>query len=344
MSTAQGERRQRLFESRKILQQVPGAEAFELPGKPHVVYQVRDYSKDKAEGAQAARADVPFLFKAFETGQLNPKRLAKLSGGAPRQSTIHEYLDWTVTAEEGRSDDELVGGPAGCVCCRSARTIRGGSGHRSGTGQLRCRLCRLAGRPLRQGGVPAPWPGVHQGRRAVGRRSLAWAAAQWAQPNLCAAAAPVPCAGRPASAACSRGRQLSAPPPLPLLTGLCRLPSGGTAAQGGPQLASAWRGPRGQGGPPPSWHGLPPFACLLLPACWRPLLQEACDQPPPPAPNCQHTALAQATRPLPPKAPHTHLADPSQPGTLGLGAPKPPLPPLRIKGGSNPLAGWCKPV
>jgi hypothetical protein len=262
MSTAQGERRQRLFESRKILQQVPGAEAFELPGKPHVVYQVRDYSKDKAEGAQAARADVPFLFKAFETGQLNPKRLAKLSGGAPRQSTIHEYLDWTVTAEEGRSDDELVGGPAGCVCCRSARTIRGGSGHRSGTGQLRCRLCRLAGRPLRQGGVPAPWPGVHQGRRAVGRRSLAWAAAQWAQPNLCAAAAPVPCAGRPASAACSRGRQLSAPPPSPSSQDF----AGFRVVALLPREVPNWPAPgavqEGKVGRPPAGT-----ACRLLPAC-----------------------------------------------------------------------------
>jgi hypothetical protein len=112
MSTAQGERRLRLYESRQLLQQLPSNEAFELPGKPSVVYQVRDYSRDKVQGALNARADVPFLFKAFETGQLNPKRLAKLSGGAPRQSTIHEYLDWTVTAEEGRSDDELVGAAA----------------------------------------------------------------------------------------------------------------------------------------------------------------------------------------------------------------------------------------
>jgi hypothetical protein len=110
MSTAQGERRVRLYDSRKILQKVSSDELFELPGKPSVVYQVRDYSKQGPQGAVAARADMPFLFKAFETGQINPKRLAKLSGGAPRQSTIHEYLDWTVTAVEGHSDDELVGG------------------------------------------------------------------------------------------------------------------------------------------------------------------------------------------------------------------------------------------
>lgn len=49
------------------------------------------------------------------------------------------------------------------------------------------------------------------------------------------------------------------------------------------------------------------------------------------------TAPQDLTLPLP-------LLPPLQMCSLGLGAPKPPLPVLRIKGGSNPLAGFAKPV
>ena len=40
--------------------------------------------------------------------QIGPKRMAKMHGGKPRVATIHEYLDWTVTAQTSTEDDELV--------------------------------------------------------------------------------------------------------------------------------------------------------------------------------------------------------------------------------------------
>ncbi len=110
MSTARGERRKNLAASREALKTLPLWEIFELPGRPHVVYMLRSYADhpNPKEAAEAARADVPFLFKAFETGQIGPKRMAKMHGGKPRISTIHEYLDWTVTAQAAQEDDELV--------------------------------------------------------------------------------------------------------------------------------------------------------------------------------------------------------------------------------------------
>ena len=59
-------------------------------------------------GAATARHDVPFLFKAFETGQMRPPRAGTKAAEAPRASTIHEYLDWTFTAAEGADEDDLV--------------------------------------------------------------------------------------------------------------------------------------------------------------------------------------------------------------------------------------------
>lgn len=110
MSTARGERRLRLAASRELLYKLPLGELFELPGRPHVVYQIRSYAStdDAAEAVQQARNDIPFLFKAFETGQIGPKRMAKMHGGKPRMATIHEYLDWTITAQSAQEDDELV--------------------------------------------------------------------------------------------------------------------------------------------------------------------------------------------------------------------------------------------
>ena len=38
----------------------------------------------------AARNDIPFLFKAFEAGQIGPKKMAKIHGGKPKIHSIHE--------------------------------------------------------------------------------------------------------------------------------------------------------------------------------------------------------------------------------------------------------------
>lgn len=111
MSTATGDRRTNLKSTRSLLYQIPLNELFELPGRPHVVYQLRSYAghANEEEAAMHARNDVPFLFKAFETGQIGPKRMAKMHGGKARVFTIHEYLNWTVTAQSTDADDELVG-------------------------------------------------------------------------------------------------------------------------------------------------------------------------------------------------------------------------------------------
>jgi hypothetical protein len=108
MSSACGKRRLELKSAREALLQFGTNILVELPGRPHVVYHFKDYNTPASGGAQQARLDIAFLFKAFETGQIGPKRLAKLHGGVPRQATIHEYLDWTVTAAEANADDELV--------------------------------------------------------------------------------------------------------------------------------------------------------------------------------------------------------------------------------------------
>eukprot|EP00798_Chlamydomonas_sp_ICE-L_P015212 gene15212-21289_t len=109
MSTATGKRRLNLKASRDNLLHLPLNDLFELPGRPHVCFQLRNYASDVdyLKTAELARCEVPFLFKAFEAGQIGPKRLSKLHGGAPRISTIHEYLDWTVTAQGANADDEL---------------------------------------------------------------------------------------------------------------------------------------------------------------------------------------------------------------------------------------------
>jgi hypothetical protein len=75
---------------------------FELPGRPHVCYCLRDYGdvdsfKTTELGIEAARADFVFLFKAFEAGQIPPHRLKK-DLNVELAPTIHQYLDWTVTA------------------------------------------------------------------------------------------------------------------------------------------------------------------------------------------------------------------------------------------------------
>ena len=43
---------------------------------------------------------MPFLFKAFESGQAPPPRPGTKKAEEPRAATIHEYLDWTVTSND----------------------------------------------------------------------------------------------------------------------------------------------------------------------------------------------------------------------------------------------------
>jgi len=99
-------RREQLVEARKAISRVPCRELFELSGRPLVAYEVRDYHDP--DGRRLARFDLPFLFKAFETGQPAPPRAGTKNAAKPRAATIHEYLDWTVTAEEPKRSIDLV--------------------------------------------------------------------------------------------------------------------------------------------------------------------------------------------------------------------------------------------
>ena len=99
-------RREQLSAARRVIQRVPCRELFELSGRPSVAYEVRDYHEP--EGRRLARFDLPFLFKAFETGQPAPPRAGTKNASKPRAATIHEYLDWTVTAEEPKQPSDLV--------------------------------------------------------------------------------------------------------------------------------------------------------------------------------------------------------------------------------------------
>eukprot|EP00891_Asterochloris_glomerata_P002444 jgi/Astpho2/2444/fgenesh1_pg.00044_%23_64_t len=101
--------RPELKQARLLIENVPPGKAFELTGRPTVLYEVRDYtSGDKAEQAKLCRGDAPYLFKSFETGQSPPPRPGSKNYNQPRAATIHEYLDWTVTAE-----DHPAQGPGG---------------------------------------------------------------------------------------------------------------------------------------------------------------------------------------------------------------------------------------
>ena len=96
-----------------------------------MLYTIKDYSQDPAAGAAEARQEANFLFKAFETGQVGPRRLARLIGEkAPRSATIHEYLDWTVTAYEAQDDAAFVsdGAEGGGRDGREGAEGRGGGG------------------------------------------------------------------------------------------------------------------------------------------------------------------------------------------------------------------------
>lgn len=113
MSQYSGQRRAR-FQASRSTDSLVFDQWLEVPGRPNVVYMVKNYHSHSSASAMAleARQELPFLFKAFETGQIGPKRMAKISGGKPRMATIHEYLDWTVTGAKAEEDDELVRPPA----------------------------------------------------------------------------------------------------------------------------------------------------------------------------------------------------------------------------------------
>lgn len=98
-------RKVKLVEARKSLQRVPCRELFEISGRPTVAYEVRDYREP--DGRRLSRLELPFLFKAFETGQQAPPRAGSKNATKPRAATIHEYLDWTV-AEEPKQPLDLV--------------------------------------------------------------------------------------------------------------------------------------------------------------------------------------------------------------------------------------------
>lgn len=113
-----GARRRR--EAHRALLGLPTDTFLELPGRPTILYQLRDYSTaagfappedpacSRGDGARAAREDLPFLFRAFEAGHPPPPPPGSKEAEAPRASTIHEYLDWTVSAAEANAPDELV--------------------------------------------------------------------------------------------------------------------------------------------------------------------------------------------------------------------------------------------
>ena len=104
-----------------------------------MVFALRDYSQpDPTTGRQNARAEVPFLFKAFESGQAPPPRPGTKKAEQPRAATIHEYLDWTVTASEATDPDELV---------RRGR-VRG-AGARARTEQRHVWRCQITSTSLR---------------------------------------------------------------------------------------------------------------------------------------------------------------------------------------------------
>lgn len=69
MSESKGARREELRAARRALEALPPGEINELAGRPMLLYEIRKYPRSK-EGAKAARSDLPFLFKAFETGQV----------------------------------------------------------------------------------------------------------------------------------------------------------------------------------------------------------------------------------------------------------------------------------
>lgn len=81
---------------------------FSTPSPPPTAPLVPPPSQlDRKLGIRTARADLPFLFRAFEAGQAPPPRPGTRAALEARAATIHEYLDWTLSAEDALEDDEL---------------------------------------------------------------------------------------------------------------------------------------------------------------------------------------------------------------------------------------------
>lgn len=99
---------------RDRIRQLPFGKFFECAGRPNLVWEVADYT---AVGPGVARAEIPFLFKAFETGQIGPARM-KAKYGDARAHTIHEYLDWTMIAQPPTPENDLVRRGRWALRCR----------------------------------------------------------------------------------------------------------------------------------------------------------------------------------------------------------------------------------
>jgi len=83
-----------ILEQRKKLQSLPQSVAFEIPGRPHVYYELFNH---KLLYIQKARKQVGFLFKAFEKGHVNLfRKIKKTAVSEPRAVTIREFMNWTV--------------------------------------------------------------------------------------------------------------------------------------------------------------------------------------------------------------------------------------------------------
>jgi hypothetical protein len=81
-------------EQRRKLQSLPQRTPFEIPGRPHVCYELFKY---KFSSIQKARREVDFLFKAFENSRETCHRgKKKKSAEKSRTATIREFMNWTV--------------------------------------------------------------------------------------------------------------------------------------------------------------------------------------------------------------------------------------------------------
>eukprot|EP01026_Neomeris_dumetosa_P029967 TRINITY_DN2410_c0_g1_i14.p2 TRINITY_DN2410_c0_g1~~TRINITY_DN2410_c0_g1_i14.p2 ORF type:complete len:292 (+),score=26.69 TRINITY_DN2410_c0_g1_i14:263-1138(+) len=89
---------------RETLYKVPINQLFELTGRPTVMYQLYDFS---GQGPDYCRSLAGFLFKAFEQGQTPPSRLKDGGEIERREATIHEYLNWTITASPPEHENDL---------------------------------------------------------------------------------------------------------------------------------------------------------------------------------------------------------------------------------------------
>lgn len=107
----QKQHREFLNKSREPLLMLPARQFVEIPGRPHIVYEIRDYTEEQGSGAATARIELPFLFKPFEVGQKMNRRTKDNNNKASsvkttqaialdKYSSITHYLDWAVTAKK----------------------------------------------------------------------------------------------------------------------------------------------------------------------------------------------------------------------------------------------------